>query len=166
MPTAQIAAPMTLADEELAQRHLARAREHRDDRAHERDEAREHDRARSALVEEHLRPFEVLDLEETGVGLEQPRAEPAPDPVSELRARDRGDERTDHDHREVEVRVARVGARRAEGAREEQDRVAGQRAGDQPGLHEHDQDQADRPERLDEILGAQPVHGGDHGGER
>ena len=67
IPTAQIAAPITLAIENLPARHVAGAGEHRDDGAHERDEAGEHDGARAALVEELLSLFEVLGLEDPRV---------------------------------------------------------------------------------------------------
>ena len=86
MPTAHSAAPITLAVKNVRLRHPARAREDRHDRPDERNEAREHDRARAAPLEERVRPFEVLGLEEAGVGLEQAGAEAAADPVADLRA--------------------------------------------------------------------------------
>ncbi len=152
-------------DEEPVVLHLARAREHRHDGADEGDEAREHDGTRAALTEERVRPIEVLRLEDARVGLEEPDAPAVADPVADLRAGHRGGERPDDDHRQVEVRVARSGVGRAEGAGEEEDGVAGQRRRDDARFHEHDQQQTDRSEGLDQVVRAEPVDR-EHSGER
>ena len=94
--------------------------------------------------------------------LEQPRAEVVADPVADLGAHDGGDERAEHHDGQVEVRVARLG-RGAEGPGQEEDGVAGEGDRDQARLDEHHQDEAGRAEGLDEVLGAEPVHGDDHG---
>ncbi len=48
---------------------------------------------RAAPFEERVGLLEILRLEDARVGLEQPRAEAPADPVADLRADDRGDER-------------------------------------------------------------------------
>ena len=165
IPTVQMRGADHVRDREPARVHAPGTGEDRHDRAHERDEAGEHDRSRPAPVEEVLTLLEVLGLEQPGVGLEQAGAVVPADRVADLRAEHRGHERADHHRREVEVRVLGVRAGRAEGAGEHQDRVAGQRDRQQPRLHEHHQDEADRPEGLDEVAGAEPVDC-EHGGAR
>ena len=87
-----------------------------------------------------------------------------PDDVAELRAQHGGDERSDDDDRQVEMGVAGLRGR-GERTGQEEDRVARERGRDQARLDEDDEDEADRPEGLDQILGVEPVHSVDHGGE-
>ena len=151
-PTAQIAAPMTLAIANLRGGILpAPASIGTIVRTNGMKRASTTARGPRSF-EELLRAFEVLGLEDAGVGLEQPGAEAAADRSS--RAARRATAATNEPittTAEVEVRVAELCARRAERAGEEQDRVARERRRDEPGLDEDDEDEADRPEGLDEV---------------
>ena len=128
MPTAQIAAPMTLAVEERALRHpLAPASIGTIVRTNGMKRASTTARG-AAPLEELVRPLEILGLEEPGVGLEQPRA------VTLGRSSSRPARRAtaatndaDDDDAEVEVRVVAAGLGRGEEPGDEQERVAGER---------------------------------------
>ena len=108
IPTAQMAAPMTLAVANF--RNGIRpvpARMGTTVRTNG-NETSEHDGARPALVEELLRLLEILGLEQPGMGLEQARAVAVTERVADLGAGDGGDERADHDLGQIEMRIARA----------------------------------------------------------
>ena len=163
MPTAQIARADDVVDDERAPAHLADAGDDRHDRAHERDEAREQHGLRALPLEELVRPLLVLGLEEPGAGLEQPRAEALADLVADLGAGDGARRTHPTDDRRVRCRsyLLSVGGEEPGG---EEERVAGQRRREHARLQEDDDEQARQPERVDQVLRVEEVHGGDVSG--
>jgi hypothetical protein len=107
------------------------------------------------VVEELLRPLDVLLLEEARVGaFEERRADLFAEHVADLVAQDREERTPDEQHRKVQAGAV-AGAQQP--GREEQ-RVARQEEPDeQARLGEHDEQQAPDAVRVEQVVGVQPA---------
>ncbi len=110
---------------------------------------------RAVMLEEVSGPFDVLLLEDPGVGTaEQRGTEAMPDPVADLAADERPEEGRGSDQPDVEPEAV-LGRQQPGG---EQERVAREdQPEQQPRLREDDHEEADGPERLEQVLRVEEV---------
>lgn len=154
-PDAPEHAPDDVERDERAVVHPAHTGDDRREGPHDGHEAGQHQRLRAVLLEELVGLLDVLLLEEAGVRALEERGSHLPaEEIADLVTDDRrqGDQDADQPQRVLQV------ARRHQQTRGEQQGVAGQEEADQqPGLGEHDEQEAGQPEGVEQIIRVQPA---------